>query len=144
MRHANTKGALARAVILAGAAGLAFLAPGTAQAHFRLMYPPQWIVEGGVRLNNSSPGSVNSVAQFLAVTQGRDRHHYLILRLGAGHEAYELIAPSSALVNFPSQEVSLTWRQWLSRDWGFTLGGGYYRNSAYRRTGVTVGSFKTF
>ena len=59
-------------------------------------FPAPVIVEGGVTWNNSTPGGVVSRYQFLAVTQGRERERYIIVRVAGGHEAYQLIAPSLA------------------------------------------------
>ena len=39
-----------------------------------------WIVQGGVRYNISSPGSVGSTSEFIAITQGRVREHFYTLR----------------------------------------------------------------
>jgi YaiO family outer membrane protein len=103
-----------------------------------------WIVEGGVRWNNSTPGSMVSRSQFLAITQGRNGHHYLTLRYGFGREAYQIIGPATALADFPSHELSLTYRVWVKKDWGVHLSGTRYTNPSYRRAGVTLGTFKEF
>ena len=44
----------------------------------------------------------------------------------------------------PTQEVSLTWRQWLGDDWGFNIRGEGLHNKIYDRVGVTTGVFKEF
>jgi len=46
-------------------------------------FPSPVIVEGGVSWNNSTPGGVLSRYQFLAVTQGRERERYIVLRVAA-------------------------------------------------------------
>ncbi len=103
-----------------------------------------WVVEGGVRWNNSTPGSVLSRSQFLALTEGRNKQHYLTLRFGFGREAYQIIGPATALADFPSHEISLTYRRWIHKDWGLNLTGSYYSNPSYQRQGVTIGTFKDF
>ena len=103
-----------------------------------------WIIEGGIHINDSRPGSVFSSTQFLAVTQGREKHHYLVVRAGAGREAYQLIGPTTALAEFPSQTFTITWRQWAGRNWGFNFVADYYHNSFYQRGGSSFGLFKEF
>lgn len=107
-------------------------------------FPLGWIAEGGVRWNRSSPGSITARSQFIALTQGRDRHQFVTLRLAAGREAYQLIGPATPLVDFASREVSLTWRRWMGADWGFHLTGTYYANPSYERKGVSGGIFRSF
>lgn len=103
-----------------------------------------WILEGGIRFNDSSPKSQFSTSQFIAITEGRDKEHFLTLRYGFGREAYEAISATSVAVNLPVQEISLTWRQWLGEDWGFNIRTEGYHNPNYNRIGVTTGIFKEF
>ena len=103
-----------------------------------------WIVEGGVRWNWSDPGSVGSRSQFLALTYGRHGQQYLTLRVSSGREAYQLIGPEAALSDFGSREISLTWRRWVTPEWGVHLSGSQYRNPYYRRQGVSLGTFRAF
>ena len=102
------------------------------------------IVEGGVTWNNSMPGGVLSRYQFLAVTQGRERERYIVVRVAGGHEAYQLIAPTSPIADFASRSASLTVRQWLNPGWGLSLGAEIYSNSSYTRSAVTFGAFRQF
>jgi YaiO family outer membrane protein len=103
-----------------------------------------WIVEGGLRYNLSYPGAVAAPAPFLAVTYGRNKEHYVTLRAGIGREAYQLVGPSQALVDFQSEVVTLTWRQWLTQEWGFRVSAEYYNNPFYERHGVEIGVFRDF
>ncbi len=107
-------------------------------------FPAPWIVEGGLRYNVSQPGSVTSLSPFLAVTYGRNKAHYLTLRYSFGREAYQLVGPSATIVDFHSQVVSFTWRQWLTRDWGFRVFAEHYNNPFYERNGLEVGIFRDF
>ncbi len=103
-----------------------------------------WIVEGGIRFNLSEPGSVKSTSQFIAVTYGRNKQHYVVGRYGFGREAYQVVGPSEVITDFYSRVVSLTWRQWIGRDWGLNAMAEHYRNPFYERNGVEVGIFVDF
>lgn len=101
-------------------------------------------VEGAVRWNTSTPGDVTSRNQFIAVTQGRNKQHYLTLRVQSGVEAYQATGADTALVNFSSHEYSLSWRQWFSDNFGMNLVGEHYVNPSYKRSGVNIGVFREF
>ena len=103
-----------------------------------------WIVEDGVRFNRSNPGAVFSPAGFLAVTEGRNKHHYVTVNAGIGQEAYQLVGPTAALTRFDSQTATITWRQWTGKSWGFNLVADYYHNPFYERGGGSFGLFKEF
>ncbi len=103
-----------------------------------------WIVEGGVRMNRSNPGSVDTQQQFVAVTYGRPKQNLVTARYGWGTEGYLTIAANKQLVNFESREASLTWRHWLNSQTGVLVGANRYTNPTYRRTGFTVGVFHDF
>jgi YaiO family outer membrane protein len=64
----------------------------------------------------------------------------------AGRPTFQRVPPSGApsSVAFTSTEVGTVWRQWLRRDFGYTVGLQYYRNPYYKRAGVTVGVFFDF
>lgn len=103
-----------------------------------------WIVEEGIYFNLSNPGRVFAPAGFVAVTQGRDKHQYIVLRVGLGEEAYQLVGPAVALTQFQSQTVTLTWRKWIGKNWGFNLVSDYYHSPFYNRGGSSLGFFKEF
>jgi YaiO family outer membrane protein len=103
-----------------------------------------WIVEGGLRVTLSNPGAVAGYQPFLAVTYGRYKAFYLTARAGGGNEAYQVVGPDTALVDFRSQTASLTWRHWLGRDWGFRASAEYYHNPTYQRVGIEFGLFRDF
>jgi len=103
-----------------------------------------WIVEEGIRFNVSNPGSVFSPAGFVAVTQGRNLQHYITVRAGFGKEAYQLIGPTVALTDFQSQTLTVTWRQWVGKNWGVNLVGDYYHSPFYERGGASLGFFREF
>ena len=103
-----------------------------------------WIVEGGVRLNRSNPGSVDTQQQFVAVTYGRSKQDLVTARYGWGEEGYLAIAANRQLVNFKSHETSITWRHWFNPRTGVLVGANRYTNPLYRRSGVNVGIFHDF
>src|SRR5579863_781501 len=103
-----------------------------------------WILEEGIRFNVSNPGSVFSPAGFVAVTQGRNQQHYITLRAGLGVEAYQLVGPTVTLTDFESQTLTVTWRQWVGRNWGVDLVGDYYHSPFYVRGGTSFGFFREF
>lgn len=103
-----------------------------------------WIAQAGIRYNNSHPGSVNSTSQFVALTEGENKDHFITARYGFGREAYQIIGLGNALSDFHSQDASLEWRQWVTDTQGFTLRGEHYHNPNYNRNGVSGGVFNEF
>lgn len=110
--------------------------------------PRNWVAEGGLVFNRSNPGSVTGTRGFVALTQGREKSHYLVLRLDHGKEAYlpeaALQSPSQGNVAFNSTEATLQWRQWVGPRWGYTASVQHYRNPYYRRHGIAMGLFFDF
>lgn len=107
-----------------------------------------WVGEGGVVYNKSNPGSVEGYRGFAALTMGREKQHYFTARIDHGKEGY---LPSGAIANgagdqvgFQSTELSLQWRQWLGKDWGYLVGGQFYRNPYYNRKGLSAAVFFDF
>lgn len=103
-----------------------------------------WIVEGGVRLNSSNPGSIQTQQQFVALTYGRDKQDLVSARYGWGSEGYLAIAANTQLVNFRSREASVAWRHWLNPRTGVLISANRYTNPSYRRSGLNVGIFHDF
>lgn len=103
-----------------------------------------WIVEGGIRLNRSNPGSVGTQQNFIAATYGRNKQDLVTARYGWGEEGYLAVAANRQLVNFKSREASVTWRHWLNSSTGVLVGANRYSNPLYRRSGVNVGVFHDF
>ncbi|GAB2811636.1 hypothetical protein GCM10027276_10600 [Comamonas piscis] len=107
-----------------------------------------WVGEGGVVYNKSNPGAVEGYRGFAALTMGREKQHYFTARIDHGKEGY---LPTGAIANgagnqvgFQSTELSLQWRQWLGKDWGYLVGGEFYRNPYYNRKGVSAAVFFDF
>ncbi len=103
-----------------------------------------WILEAGLRLNSSDPGSIDTRQQFVALTWGRNRQDLISARYGWGGEGYLAVAANAQLVNFQSREASLSWRHWLTQDTGVVLGVHRYTNPSYRRSGIQLGLFHDF
>jgi len=103
-----------------------------------------WIVEEGLYFNVSNPGTVFAPAGFIALTQGRDKHQYFVVRAGFGEEAYQLIGPATTLTQFQSQNFTVTWRKWMGTNWGVNFIADYYHSPFYNRAGSTFGFFKEF
>lgn len=102
---------------------------------------PAAVLEVSGRFNWSTPGDVTSRRGAVALTLGRLGQRYVVLRGGAGTESYQLTGPGAVERSFTSTEASLTWREWLGRHAGFVLGGEWYDNPFYTRTGVQAGFF---
>ncbi len=103
-----------------------------------------WIVQGEVRFNNSSPGSVRTRQQFLAATWGRDKQTQVTARHAWGTEGYQSIGAGATLVDFRSRQTSLALRHWLGPQWGLMGSVERYSNPFYRRNGATLGLFWQF
>lgn len=103
-----------------------------------------WSVEGGVRNNISNPGAVNAGSFYAAVTLSRPKVRTISLRLGGGQEGYQLVGDNTALVNFDSNTLLLTWREWLSPTQGVQWRWDRYRNPFYNSTGIEASWFWDF
>lgn len=103
-----------------------------------------WIVEGGVRINHSDPGGVVSNSQYVAVTYGQEKRRFISLRYGFGQEAYQVVAQDATLVNFDSNVLTLTWREWLTSNRGFQIRTEAYHNPSYDRNGIEFSLFQDF
>lgn len=102
-----------------------------------------WVLQGGVRFNESRPGPVRTRQQFVAATYGRAPDDQVTARYGWGREGYLAIAPGTLRVDFESREASLQWRRWIDRSQGVSVALEHYRNPFYHRSGVMVGYFIT-
>lgn len=102
------------------------------------------VIEGGVLINHSDPGGVDSNSQFVAATYGQEKHRIISLRYGFGEEAYQVVAQGVTLVNFNSEVLTLTWREWLSANRGFQIRAEAYHNPSYDRNGIELSFFQDF
>jgi len=104
-----------------------------------------WILEGGALLNRFHPGAIYSTSYYVSVTQGREKDHLYTLRYDFGREGYQTTGPGSPVVtNYPSTDLTATWRQWIDKNWGFNISAEAYWNPFYQRYGITVGLFRDF
>ena len=103
-----------------------------------------WILQAGIRTDRSSPGGVYGTSGYTGVTYGYNKRYLLSGRVGYGREAYQLLGVNSITNAFNSHTFGLNWRQWVGQTWGFNVGGEYYKNPSYDRTGGTFSLFKEF
>lgn len=99
------------------------------------------LLEGGGRINWSDPGAVTSARGFGSLTAGRSSGVVVILRASAGTEGYQLTGLSQTLREFSSQDAGVTIRLPVSRSFGVALGGDWYHNPFYTRSGGSAGLF---
>jgi YaiO family outer membrane protein len=109
---------------------------------FIYYFEKPWVVEAGLLLQRSDPGNVDTLYKYIAITQGEEKKHYYTARLGWGREGYLAVSSVDITQNFPSYVVTLTWRQWLTENWGFNLVGEGYKSRVYHRAGVQLGVFR--
>jgi len=103
-----------------------------------------FVLQGGVTWTHANPGGILARSQYLAVTQGHDKEHYISVRAEIGREGYELIGPQTTLFNFVVHNYSVNWRQWIGPNWGVNLAFEHERNPSFRRNGGTLGIFMDF
>lgn len=103
-----------------------------------------FVGELGFKRNTSNPGSVSTNRYYVAGTYGESKKHYLSARYDTGREGYLPQGANVPAANFKSNVTTLTWRQWLSRSWGFELQAERYHNPFYRRNGVSASVFYDF
>jgi YaiO family outer membrane protein len=103
-----------------------------------------WILQGGVSFTRSDPGAVLARSQFLAITEGHEKEHYISVRAEIGREGYELIGPAVSVFDFPVHNISASWRQWVGFNWGLTFTVNRDHTPYYTRTGGTAGIFLDF
>jgi len=99
------------------------------------------VLEVGGRFNWSTPGDLSSQRGYAALTLGRSGERFLVVRGGAGTEAYQLTGISATERRFRSSEVAVTWREWLGPRIGMLVGGERYHNPFYSRAGAQLGLF---
>ncbi|MEJ2141919.1 MAG: YaiO family outer membrane beta-barrel protein [Gammaproteobacteria bacterium] len=107
-------------------------------------FPSPWILEVGTRKVRSLPGPEYSSRYKLAVTYGSVFDRYIIAQVDWGNEAYQLVSATITPVNIDSTVYSLTWREWIKKDWGTNIMAEYYTSDTYDRKGVMFGVFKHF
>jgi YaiO family outer membrane protein len=103
-----------------------------------------FVVQGGVTWTVAQPGTILARSQYVAVTQGRVKEHYITVRAEVGREGYELVGPQTALFNFVIHKYSASWRQWIGPNWGINAAYDRESNIAFKRNGGTLGLFLDF
>lgn len=99
------------------------------------------LVEGGTRVNWSSPGAVVSARGFGSLSVGRAGGTLLTVRGSAGSEGYQLTGDAETLRKFHSQEAEVRLRARLRGGVGVVIGGDWYHNPFYTRAGAMAGVF---
>lgn len=106
--------------------------------------PEPIILQAGVRYGISYPGAVKAGSAWVGALFGRTGHTTVGVRYSVGKTAYLLMGANSTLVDFADRAFSVSLRQWLSRDWGFTAGYDYYTNPSFQKTTFEIGVFRDF
>lgn len=111
-----------------------------------LMYYFSWplVVEGGATWTRSQPDGTLARTQFLSLTQGREKEHYISARAEIGREAYEILGPAGEFFDFSVHNYSLSYRQWLGANWGLNFTFQRDVNRYYHRNGGTLAFFVDF
>jgi YaiO family outer membrane protein len=78
------------------------------------------------------------------LTYGREKERFIVLRTESGDEAYQLVGANQTLVNFSSNQQSVSWREWFAPRTGFQLQLERYDNPFYERRGLVAGIFQDF
>lgn len=106
-------------------------------------YYTKWSIvgQGGVNFVRSNPGNLLDMSEYLAITQGHEKEHYITVRAELGREGYEIVGPQTALQDFAFRQYSGTWRQWIGVNWGVNIIFNHENSPFYRRNGGTVGFF---
>lgn len=103
------------------------------------VYAKNAILQLGTRGTLSTPGDALGYAAHAALTLGAPDGRSITGRLSFGREAYLLVEPFTADVEFHSGEASLMIQQPLTDTWQLQLRAGHYRNPYYGRTGIEGG-----
>ena len=109
-------------------------------------YYTNWsvVAQAGLTATRANPGNLTDIAEYVALTQGHEKEHFLTFRLGLGKVGYEIVGPQTALMDFHLRQYSGTWRQWMGVNWGFNVQFNHENSPFYRRNGGTVGLFFEF
>ena len=104
-----------------------------------MVYAGKAVLQLGARGTLSTPGDQLGYGVHAALTVGAPDGRSFTGRLAYGREAYLLIEPLTAQVEFPSGEASLMWQEPLTDVWHLRIRAGHYQNPYYARSGVEAG-----
>jgi len=102
------------------------------------------VFEAGARYNASTPGDVQALRGYSAITAVPSPRRSVALRIGGGEEGYQLLGNAGLLQRFTSTEASVAWRERVTGGWGVLLQADAYRNPFYTRAGGTLGVARYF
>jgi YaiO family outer membrane protein len=108
---------------------------GLAEAYYYLT--STWSVQGGFRLNESSPGNVTTARGFASINYVTGKWD-AYLRYEAGREGYTVVGDNSFKNEFASKDESAQFRYWINGAWG--MGGklDFYQSDFYNRNQVSL------
>ena len=95
----------------------------------------------GLRLNQSSPGSVLSARYFGAVNYRASKKFEASLLLEKGKEGYTVVGQNEFINEFESSRENVQLRYWPAEHWGFGSVFEYYENPAYVRDSIGLNLF---
>ena len=107
-------------------------------------FPWPVILQAEVEWTRSLPDGTLVHTQKVALTQGREKEHYITARAEIGREAYEVVGQALTLFDFPIHNYSLNYKQWLGANFGVHLTLEREVNPFYRRNGGSVAFFLDF
>jgi YaiO family outer membrane protein len=107
-------------------------------------FPWPIVAEGGVTWTRSQPDGTLARTQFLSLTEGREKEHYITARAEIGREAYEIFGSASEFFDFPVHNYSVSYRQWLGANWGLNFTFQRDLNRYYQRNGGSLAFFVDF
>ena len=103
-----------------------------------------FVFHGGVQLNVSDPGSVDSISGYLGLSYVKNGDRIVSLRGSFGDQAYQAVTANNFVVDFPFHSVRATWREWVGDTWGINLAAEHYASDVYDQDGIEIGLFKEF
>ena len=95
----------------------------------------------GLRVNQSSPGSVLTARYFGAVNYRPSKKFEASLLLEKGGEGYTVIGQNEFINEFDSNRENVQLRYWPAERWGLGAAFEYYQNPAYARDSIGLTLF---
>lgn len=102
------------------------------------------VLESGIVWTRSLPDGTLTHSQYVAVSQGRDKEHYITARAEIGREAYEILGHGATYFDFPIHNYSVNYKQWLGANFGVHFTFERDVNPFYHRNGGGVAFFIDF
>ncbi len=103
-----------------------------------------WVIQGGIRENRSSPGPVWTARFYGASTYYVTKLVEATLKFESGREGYTVVGANDFKNEFYSSELTAQLRYWLRSDLAIKGGVALYENDFYRRNSYSISLFKNF